>query len=212
MACGFEEAKRETAASGGVHDQLRRQDLASPADVLEPDGDDRCTIRCSHDVLSAAAIAERDVGVLPYAPSPGAFDQRSGHRISDPPEVALGERIITGSLDADVETDPQRHRTSRGEVLLKSWKEIAERALTAAEQRVDVLGLRRACAVRRVRRQGVTLQHDHMFEVVGECPRRSQAGHPGADHDRLPADQCGRHQSSPFFLAHGRGIRLNQTS
>ena len=88
-----------------------------------------------------------------------------------------------------VETDPQWHRTGRREVVLKAREEITERPLAAAEQPMHVPRLRRPASVRRVERKSVALQHDDMFEVVGEGARRRQAGHPGADHDRLPADQ-----------------------
>ena len=47
----------------------------------------------------------------------------------------------------------------------------------------------------RVERESVTLQHDDIFEIVGESTRGGQARHSCANHDRPPADQCGRHQS-----------------
>jgi hypothetical protein len=34
----------------------------------------------------------------------------------------------------------------------------------------------------------------------GNRPRRRQADHSGADHDRLPTDQSGRHQRLTYFL------------
>jgi len=50
-----------------------------------------------------------------------------------------------------------------------------------------------------IEREGVAFEHNNMLEIVGERPRRRQAGHAGTDHDRLPTDQCGSHgcPSSP---------------
>jgi hypothetical protein len=70
-------------------------------------------------------------------------------------------------------------------------------ALAAAEQPMHVPRLRRSASVRRLEREGVALQDDHMFKVVGEGARRRQAGHPGADHNRLPADQSCCHSAHP---------------
>jgi len=70
-----------------------------------------------------------------------------------------------------------------------------EGALAAEQQRMHVPRLRRSRAVRRLRGQSVALQHNYLIEAVGECPRRREPGHTGADHDRLLANhsRCHRH-------------------
>ena len=129
-----------------------------------------------------------------YALSDYQLNQRPGHRIGDPTEIALREGIVTRDLGTNAETDPERHRSGPGKILLKAGKEFTKSALTPAEEGMHVLGLSRPRSVRSVRWKGVALQHDDMLEVVGESARRRQAGHPGADHDGLPADLSGDRQ------------------
>src|SRR4029077_16856478 len=95
-----------------------------------------------------------------YALSNHQLNQRPGHRIGDPTEIALREGIVTRDLDTNVETDPERRRSGRGEVLFKAGKQLAERALTAAEERMHVPRLRYAGSVRGIERKGVALQND----------------------------------------------------
>jgi len=42
-------------------------------------------------------------------------------------------------------------------------------------------------------RKGIALDYGNLLEEIGKRPRRRQAGHPGADHDRVPADQSHSH-------------------
>ena len=113
------------------------------------------------------------------------------------------EKDRNPGLDTSVETDPQWHRTGRREVVLKAREEITERPLAAAEQPMHVPRLRRPASVRRVEREGVALQDDDMFKVIGEGARRRQPGHPGADHNGLPADQSCCHSVYP-------GVRIGE--
>jgi hypothetical protein len=39
----------------------------------------------------------------------------------------------------------------------------------------------------------VTLQHDHPFEVIGDCPRGGEPGNAGTDHHSLFSDMPRRH-------------------
>ena len=45
--------------------------------------------------------------------------------------------------------------------------------------------LRCSGALGGIRREGVALQHDDVFEIVGERARRRQTGHTGTDHHGL---------------------------
>jgi hypothetical protein len=64
--------------------------------------------------------------------------------------------------------------------------------------------LRRPASVRRVERKGVAFWHHDMFKLVGEGACRRQAGHSGADHNRLLSDQGGRHQRLSPLCPGGR--------
>jgi hypothetical protein len=108
--------------------------------------------------------------------------------VCDNAEVARWKRIVTGSFEAKVETDSQRHRSGSGEVLLQAGEKVSERALTAGEERMRMACLRCPGSLGRGERESVALQYHHMFEVIGENTCRWQPGHPGADHDGLPAD------------------------
>ena len=145
-------------------------------------------------------LADRDVGELTYALSYDEFDQRARHGVRDHTEIALRKGIKAGNLETKVETDAERHRPGPGKVLLKAGEKIAEGALAATEKPMRMPSLRRPGSMRRVGRQGVALQHDDMFEEVGKRPRRRQASHPGANHDRLPADQSRRHHCLSWFI------------
>jgi hypothetical protein len=70
-------------------------------------------------------LADRNVGVLLRALSHGELDQRPGHGVCDPAEIPRWKRIVTGSFQANIETDSQRHRSGCGYVLLKAWEEFA---------------------------------------------------------------------------------------
>jgi hypothetical protein len=106
------------------------------------------------------------------------------------------EKDRNPGLDTSVEANPQWHRTGRRKVVPKAREEINERPLAAAEQPMHVPRLRRPASVRRVEREAA-FQHHDMFKVVGEGACRGQAGHPGADHNRLPSDQRRRHLFRP---------------
>jgi len=142
-------------------------------------------------------VANGYVGVSLHSPPQNAFDQRARHRVCDPTEIALWKGVKARGLDTHLKPDPERHRPGRGEILLKAGEEVAERALAAAEERVDVPRLGCPGSMGHIGRQGVALEHDHLLEEIGERPRRRQAGHPGADHDRLAADQPDCHVASP---------------
>jgi hypothetical protein len=98
--------------------------------------------------LSAAILADRDVGVSVEALSCGEFDQRAGHGVRDKTEIALRKRIKTGHLETKVEADPQWHRSGCGEVVLKGGEQITECTLAAAEEPMRVPRLRRPGSVR----------------------------------------------------------------
>jgi hypothetical protein len=93
------------------------------------DGGNGGAVGRSDDIQSAATLADRNLGVLPYALSRRELDQRSRHPVRGQTEIALWKRIKTGCLEAKVEADPQRHSSGCGEILLKAGKEIIERAL-----------------------------------------------------------------------------------
>jgi hypothetical protein len=52
---------------------------------------------------------------------------------------------------------------------------------------VHVATLWRARAIERIGGQAIALEDHDALEVIGECARRRQAAHAGADDDRLPA-------------------------
>jgi hypothetical protein len=63
-------------------------------------------------------LANGDVGVLLHTLSYRELHERPRHGVCDNAEVARWKRIATWSFEANVETDPQRHRPGSGEVLL----------------------------------------------------------------------------------------------
>ena len=138
------------------------------------------------------------------------MDSISGRDIAyvSQPEIALWKRIKSGGLQAEVETGPERHGSGPGEILLKAGEEITESALAAAEEGMRVPRLWCPDSGGRIGRQGVALQHDDLFEIVGERPRRRQAAHARTDHHRLPADQRERHRCLREFPAQSLTTRL----
>src|SRR5215471_14188572 len=140
-------------------------------------------------------LADCDVGVLLDAPSYRQLDQRSGHRVCDKPEIAVGKRIKTRSFEAKVETHAKRHRSAVRKVLPKAGKEIVECVLATAEETMRMPCLRCPGPVRGVEWEAVAFQHDDIFEVVGKSTRCRQTGHTGADYNSAPAGRCRPHQS-----------------
>jgi uncharacterized membrane protein len=61
------------------------------------------------------------------------------------------------ALDACVETDPERNRSSLSESLLEAGKQVTECSLAAGQQRMDVLSLRCTRPMGRVLREDIAL-------------------------------------------------------
>jgi len=59
--------------------------------------------------LSAAALAQRDIGLLLNAPARDKLNEGARHRVPLPAKLALGEGIEAGALYPNVETDPIWH-------------------------------------------------------------------------------------------------------
>jgi hypothetical protein len=76
---------------------------------------------------------------------------------------------------------------------VRSRKQLAERALAAGQQSMNVPRLGYAGSVRGVRRQRVPFQHDDMLEMMDESARRCQTTHTRADNDGLLANKMGCH-------------------
>jgi hypothetical protein len=143
-ADGVEKCEGEVAAPRGLDDQVGGKGFGFPRAVVETDCGNHLAIGRGHEFQRTAMLAERDVGGLPYALPYGALDQRPGHRVRVPAEIALWKRIKSGDLDAKVETYPERHGSGPGEILLKAGEEIAERTLAATEEHVRMPRLGRS--------------------------------------------------------------------
>src|SRR5262249_39343306 len=113
-------------------------------------------------------LEDRDVGVLLHPLSCCQLDQRPGHGVRLPSEIALWKRVKSGGFDTQVETHPKRHGSGSGKVLLEAGEKLAERTLAATKEQVRMPRLGRPGSVRRVNRQGVALEHDHLLEMVGK--------------------------------------------
>jgi hypothetical protein len=50
----------------------------------------------------------------------------------------MGKRIEARALDSHIERDPEWHHPSANEIALEPWEQLAERTLSAGEQRVNV--------------------------------------------------------------------------
>jgi hypothetical protein len=100
----------------------------------------------------------------------------------------LREGIVSRTLDANIETDPERHGSCPCEILLETRKQLAEGALAAEQQRMHVPRLRRPCAIRGLRGQSIALQNNYLIEVVSERPRGRKPADAGADYDGLFAN------------------------
>ena len=101
----------------------------------------------------------------------------------------MREGIVARALDADIETDPERHGSRPREVLLESWEQLAKGALAAEQQRMHVPRLRRPRTIRGLLGQSVALQNNHLIEAIGERTRRREPAHSSTDHDGPLADQ-----------------------
>jgi hypothetical protein len=101
----------------------------------------------------------------------------------------LGEGIVPGTFNANVETHPQRYGSRPREVLFKARKQLAQGALAAEQQPMDVPRLRCPCPVRGLRGKSVALQNNNAIEAVGERARGGEPSHSSADHHGLLADQ-----------------------
>ena len=131
--------------------------------------------------------------MLLNAPSRDKLNKGARHRVPLHAKLALGEGIEAGALNPNVETDPIWHCARGNKVPLEPWKQVTERALAAAEQRVQVPGLGRSSPVSRLRLKGIALQYSHVLEVSAERARDRQPAPASADDDGLPADRSGHH-------------------
>jgi len=114
--------------------------------------------------------------------------ERPRHREGVEAQIALRERVEARAVHANVEPDAEPHRAGAHQRVLELGKQLGERLLPAGEQGVNVPALRHAVAVDRMVGQGVLIQHQHPFEVVGERPRRGEPSHPGPDDYRSSSD------------------------
>jgi hypothetical protein len=103
----------------------------------------------------------------------------------------LREGIVARALHANNETDPERHGSGPREILLESWEQLAEGALAAEQQPMDVPRLRCPRTIFGLQGQCVALQNNHLIEAVGERPRGREPAHSRADHDGLREPSCG---------------------
>ena len=72
--------------------------------------------------------------------------------------------------------------------------------LTAAQQSVDVLRLRRSSPVGGVRRQRVAFQHDDLIEMIGKGTCCRQTADTGTENDRPLADKIRCHPCLHWLL------------
>jgi len=117
----------EGAASRGVHHEICRNRLAYAVAVLTAHAGDRPSIwRCQH-FRDPTALAQRSVCAAFHPPSHGVLDCRPRRRVTGPTEIAMREGIVTRTLDANIETGPERF-------LLESREEFVQCALAAEQQ------------------------------------------------------------------------------
>jgi hypothetical protein len=180
-----EQAQCEIASSSSIDDQIGGQRLAIPVGILAADCGHRRAIRRGYEVADAATRTQADIGVPVHALSRRQLDQRTGHGINEPAEIALRERIVTRHLGSNVKGDTKRHRPGARELLFEAGKQLVKRMLAASQQRVNMPRLRYSGPVSGVWRQGVSFQYDDLLEVIGERARRRQTTHPSSDNDGL---------------------------
>jgi len=94
----------------------------------------------------------------------------------------MREGIVTRTLDANIETGPERF-------LLESREEFVQCALAAEQQPMHMPRLWRSSSVHGLRGQSVTLQNNELIEVVGERARGREPAHSRADHNGPIANQ-----------------------
>jgi hypothetical protein len=89
----FEQAQGENAAPRGVHDEIGGQRFVVPIAILIADASHCCAIRRRDKLANAAALAEGDVRMLLHALPHHALDQRAGHRVNVPAQIARRQGI-----------------------------------------------------------------------------------------------------------------------
>ena len=121
-----------------------------------------------------------------YPRSHGALNCRTRQGVTGPAEIALRKRIITRALHANVETDPERHGSRPGEILLEPGEQLAERPLPAEQQRVNMPRLRRPRARRGAPRAEYRAPEQLFDRSSRQVPPRPQ-GRPCLRRSRRPA-------------------------
>lgn len=137
----FGQGERGRAARGGVDDQVRLKRLLNSFDRFTPDRNNCRPIGRCNKLQSTAALTQRDVGVLLDASPHGEFDQRAGHGVDVPAQIALRKGIDTVTLKTKIKTGPKRHSAGRGEVLFEARERLTKRALATAEECVKLRGM-----------------------------------------------------------------------
>jgi len=94
----------------GFDNQVGRERLAPPIAILETDCRYRVAVGRGHEFPSAALSTDRDVFVSFRALPNRELDQRSGHGVADPTQIALRKGVKPGCLETGIETNPHRHR------------------------------------------------------------------------------------------------------
>ena len=117
--------------------------------------------------MNLTARAQLDRGRLLDAPAHGQLHERARHRIGVEAEITLGEWVEARSIDPYVQSDPEPDGAGAFQTLLESGEQLAERPLAACQQGVNMPTLRNTVAVERIRGQGIALEHQHAFEVIG---------------------------------------------
>src|SRR5262249_17803963 len=125
----------------------------------------------------------------------GELDHRTGHGEGVEAEVALRERIVAGSLEADVLIAPDADGALRQQLALEIGHEFAERPLSADQKAMRMPRLPRARPATGVRGQPVALEHQHALEEGRQRRRGRKPADSGTNDDGLPTDGCSGHYS-----------------
>jgi hypothetical protein len=184
LAERFEQRDGRIAASAGVDDEISGKRLTACV-MFELDAADSAAIRCGGNFAHPAAPAQRDVCASFDARAQRLLDQRAGHAVRTPAEVALWERVEAGPLVTYVVADPLQNRPRCAELAGEAGKEVVEGLESSAEQPMRVPVLRRTAAVLWSRRERITFENRHAFEVIAQRTRTRQTRDPGADYDRV---------------------------
>jgi hypothetical protein len=165
-----ERRHREVTAARRVDDEIRSSRLRSSV-ALVLKASDRAPVIRNEETENPGAFLHVHVIDAQHTPSHAEFELWACKAGAPQTKVSLRKGVETGSLDSQVESDPEAGRVDMVEILLESLEKFVEDALSAGQKGVQMFALRDTRASLSRVAHGVPLQDAYPFEVVRQDAR-----------------------------------------